>query len=99
MAALRSYGYLGRDRQRNRQFFSGMPRGVSNSREGSKILRFLFRSSLVCCSLLDLRSSWKAYSANYFALCAFSDVHHKLAENTAFERCVALLRGVRCDCY
>lgn len=31
------------DRQRNRQFFSGMVRGVSDPREGSKILSFLYR--------------------------------------------------------
>jgi hypothetical protein len=30
------------DRQRNRKFFSGMLRGVSNAREGSKILSFSF---------------------------------------------------------
>jgi hypothetical protein len=45
------------DRQRNRQFFSGMVRGVSNACEGSKILTFLFRPPLVCSSLLDLRGS------------------------------------------
>ena len=33
--------HLGRDRQRNRGFFSGMLRGVSNAREGLKILFFL----------------------------------------------------------
>jgi transposase len=33
-AALRSYVYLGRDRQRIRGFFSAMLRGVSNAREG-----------------------------------------------------------------
>jgi hypothetical protein len=31
-----------------RGFFSGMLRGVSNTREGSKILTFLFRPRLVC---------------------------------------------------
>jgi hypothetical protein len=35
--------HQGRGRQRNRQFFNGMVRGVSNAREGSKILTFLFR--------------------------------------------------------
>jgi hypothetical protein len=45
------------DRQRNRQFFSGMVRGVSDACEGSKILTFLFRPPLVCSSLLDLRGS------------------------------------------
>ena len=41
--ALRSRGNQERDRQRNRGFFSGMLRGVSILREGSKILSFLFR--------------------------------------------------------
>jgi hypothetical protein len=31
-----------------RGFFSGMVKGVSNAREGSKILTFLFRPRLVC---------------------------------------------------
>jgi hypothetical protein len=43
-------------RQRNRQFFSAMIRGLSNPREGLKILTFLFRPRLVCYSLLNLRS-------------------------------------------
>ena len=73
---MRSYGCLGRDRQRNRGFFSGMLRGVSNPREGSKILTFLFGPRLVCSSLLHLLSSWKVNTANYFALCAFSEVMH-----------------------
>jgi hypothetical protein len=64
--------HLGRDRQRNRGFFSGMLRGVSNAREDSKILTFLFRSRLGCNLLLHLRSSWKGCSANYFALTEFS---------------------------
>ena len=53
--------HLGRDRQRNRGFFSGMVRGVSNPREGSKNLTFLFgpRSGV---QLLHLRSSWKGES-------------------------------------
>jgi hypothetical protein len=38
-------------------FCSGMVRGVSNTREGSKILSFLFGSSLVRSSLLHLRSA------------------------------------------
>jgi hypothetical protein len=41
-----------RDRQRNRAFFSGMVRGVSDACEGSEILSFLFRPRLVCRSLL-----------------------------------------------
>ena len=45
------------DRQRNRGFFSGMVRGVSDPREGTKILTFLFRPRLVCSPLLHLRSS------------------------------------------
>jgi hypothetical protein len=48
MAALSSYGYLQRDWYRNRGLFSGMIRGESNPREGSKILTFPFRSPLVC---------------------------------------------------
>jgi hypothetical protein len=39
---------VARDRQRNRGFFSGMARGVSRAREGSKILTFLFGPRLVC---------------------------------------------------
>jgi hypothetical protein len=35
-------------RQRNRGFFSGMLRGVSNPCEGSKMLTFLYRPPLVC---------------------------------------------------
>ena len=50
------------DRQRNRQFFSGMVRGVSIPREGSKVLTFLFRPRLVCSTLLHLRYAWKVYS-------------------------------------
>ena len=73
---MRSCGYLVRDRQRNWRFFSGMVRGVSNPREGSKILTFLFRPRLVCSSLLHLRSSWKEDSANYFASTVFSEVLH-----------------------
>jgi hypothetical protein len=56
-APLKSYGCLGRDWHRNRGFFSGLVRGVSNLREASKILAFLFRSRLVCNSLLHLLSS------------------------------------------
>jgi hypothetical protein len=52
-------GYQGRGRQRNRQFFSGLVRGVSNPREGLKILFFLSQSRLVCSSLPHLRTSWK----------------------------------------
>jgi hypothetical protein len=40
-----------------RGFFSGMVRGVSNPREGSEILTFLFGPRLVCSSLLHLRGS------------------------------------------
>ena len=72
-AALRSYGNQGQDRQRNRGFFSGMIRGVSNAREGSKILTFFYWPRRVCSSLLHLRSSWKVNSRNV-ALCAFSEV-------------------------
>jgi hypothetical protein len=52
-AALSSYGYLVRDRQRNRRFFSGMLRGVSTFREGSKILTFPCRPRLVCISYIS----------------------------------------------
>jgi hypothetical protein len=58
-----------------RGFFSGMVRGVSNAREGAKILSFLFRPRLVCSSLLHLLSSWKANSAN-FALVDISEILH-----------------------
>ena len=51
-----------RDRQRNRGFFSGMVRGVSNPCEGSKMLTFLYRPRLVCSSLLHLLRSWKGCS-------------------------------------
>jgi hypothetical protein len=64
---------VGRDRQRNQGLFSGILRGVSNLREGSKFLAFLFRSSLVCSSLLHLRSSWKGCSAT-FAQTEFCEV-------------------------
>jgi hypothetical protein len=52
-------------RQRNREFFSDLVRGVSNACEGSKILSFLYRPRLVCNSLLHLRSSWKVNCANF----------------------------------
>jgi hypothetical protein len=64
------WGGIGRGR---RGFFSGMVRGVSHPHEGSKILTFLFRSPLVCSSLLYLRSAWKILSAN-FALTEFYEV-------------------------
>jgi hypothetical protein len=50
---------VGEDRQRNWGFFCDLVRGVSNAREGSKILTFLLRPRLVCNSLLHLRSSWR----------------------------------------
>ena len=59
------YGYLGWDRQRNRGFFSGMVRGMSNPRESSKILTFLFGPRLRCSSLLHLRCSEKMNCANF----------------------------------
>ena len=64
-------------RQRNQGFLSGMLRGVSNPCEGSKIRTFLFRSRLVCSSLLHLRCSGKVDSPNYLALCAFSEGLHR----------------------
>ncbi len=66
-------GYQGRDRQRNRRFFSGMFRGVSHPCEGSKILMFLFGPRLECSSLLHRRSSRKVDSANNFAFTEFSE--------------------------
>jgi hypothetical protein len=63
------------DRQRNRGYFSGMLRGVSDAREGLKILTFLFRSRLVYSSLQHLLSSWKVHCSN-FALTAFYEVRH-----------------------
>jgi hypothetical protein len=76
---------VARGRERNRAFFSGLVRGVSNLREGSKSLTFLFGPRLVCTarsyiSEALLRSFWKVDSANYFALCAFSDVRQNLQE-------------------
>jgi hypothetical protein len=73
-AALKSYGDLGRDRQRNWESFSSMVRGVSDLYEGSKILFFLYRSRLVCTSLLHLPSSWN--SAN-FGFTEFSEVRER----------------------
>src|SRR5918993_177940 len=64
---------LAEDWHRNWASFSGMVRVVSNAREGSKNLTFLFRSRLVCNSLPHLLSSWKVGSANV-ALCAFCDL-------------------------
>jgi hypothetical protein len=74
---LRCCRYLGWDRQRYRGFFSAILRGVSNLRESSKILGFLFRSSLVCCSLPHLRNSWKGDSSN-LACMEFFEVLHNL---------------------
>jgi hypothetical protein len=58
-----------------RGFLSGLDRGVSNPREGSKMLTFLSRPRMVCNLLLDLRSPWKVDSANYFAFTACLEVH------------------------
>src|SRR5215207_9126134 len=77
-AALRSYGYLGRDRQRSRGFFSGMVRGVSNPRGGSKMLSFLYQPRLVCSSPLHLRSAWTVNSAKLdFRFTEFSEVRRR----------------------
>jgi hypothetical protein len=84
-APLRSYGTLGRERQRNRQFFSGMLRGVSNPREGSKILFFLFRSRVECSSPLHLRSSGKGCSTNFVCV-TFSGVLLHVAERSRVRR-------------
>ena len=48
-----------------RGFFSGIIRGVSNPCEGSKIRSFLFRTRLVCSSLLHFLSSWKVDSQKF----------------------------------
>jgi len=48
-----------------RGFFSGILRGVSNPREGSKILFFLFGSPLACSLFLLLRSSWTLYPRKF----------------------------------
>jgi hypothetical protein len=63
-----------RDRHRNGGLFSGILRGVSHPREGSKILSSLFRP-LVYSSLLHLRTSWKVHCAN-FALVDISEILH-----------------------
>ena len=70
------WNFVAQGRQRNQGFFSGMLRGVSNPREGSKILFFLFRPPLDCGSLLYLRSSWKVNCAN-FRFTAFSEVRQE----------------------
>jgi hypothetical protein len=54
-----------RGRQRNRGFFSGLFRGVSDARESSKILTFLFPPRLLCSVLLHLRSSLMVNSPEF----------------------------------
>jgi hypothetical protein len=74
-AALRSYGHLGRDRQRNGGLFSGIIRDVSNPREGSTHPNLpLSVPTGVQSSLLHPRSSGKVNCAN-FRCTAFSEVH------------------------
>jgi len=69
---------VAKGRQRNRGFFSGMVRGVSNACEGSKILSFLYQPRLVCSSLLHLRSSWKVNSPKLdFRFTEFSEVRRR----------------------
>jgi hypothetical protein len=51
---------MARDRQKNRESFSGLVRGVSNPPKSSKILIFLFQSRLVCSLFLHRPSSWNA---------------------------------------
>ncbi len=75
---------VARDRQRNRGFFGGLLRDVSDPREGSKILTFPFWPRLMCGWFLQLRSSGKGISAN-FASMSFSEVRQKSVKNTAFE--------------
>ena len=62
-----------------------MLRGVSDPREGSKILFFLFRPPLDCGSLLQFRSSWN--SAN-FGL-KLSEKSHERANLLAIKRLIA----------
>src|SRR5215211_929039 len=50
-----------------------MIRGVSEPCRGTKILTFLFRSSLVCSSLLHLRSSQNLPSAKFGCSRQFSE--------------------------
>ena len=86
-AALSSYGNVGRDRQRNRAFLSGMLRGVSSPSEGSKILSFVFRPRLVYSSLLHLRTSWKENSANF----AFTVLRSSFTSRAALPWCSDVL--------
>src|SRR5919112_4337606 len=83
-AALRSYGCLRRDRQKNRQFFSALVRGVCRTLTRA---RRSYSSSFGPDSGVqlppDLRSSWKVNSANYFALTAFSEVGLRTTAGTA----------------
>jgi hypothetical protein len=57
-----SWNIVAQGRQRNLRLFSAMVRGLSNPREGSDILSFLFRPRQVCSSILHLRSSGKVFS-------------------------------------
>jgi hypothetical protein len=65
------WNIVAQGRQRNRGPLSVYVRGVSRPSEGPKNLTFLFRSRVVCTSLLHLRSSWN--SAN-FGFTAFYEV-------------------------
>src|SRR4029453_12407353 len=77
----------GEDRQRNRGLFIAMIRVVSNTCEGSKILSFLFRSSLVCSSLLHLQCSWKVnFPRAGFRLTEFFEVYLWEAERWSVTR-------------
>jgi hypothetical protein len=60
-------------RQRNLGLFSRLLRGVSDPREGSKILSFLFRSRVVYSSLLHLRASWNSPSRSCRTVHATAD--------------------------
>ena len=66
---------MAKDQERNKRLSCVCVRGVSNAREGSKFLTFLFRTQVVCYLLLHLRSSWKENSANYFSLTVSLEVH------------------------
>jgi hypothetical protein len=69
---------VARGRERIREPLGCAVRGVSNAREGSEILSFLFRPRLAGSLLLHLRSSWKVNSAN-FALTEFYEVRSGLS--------------------
>jgi hypothetical protein len=59
-------------RQSNQEFFSRMVRGVSDPREGSKTITFLYRPRLMCSALLHSPKLGEGeFCENYFALTEF----------------------------